>query len=161
MNLLRHPWLSLVVRFALGTIFVAAALPKIADPPVFAHNIYMFAMVPESFVNLQALLMPGVELVAGLALIAGVRPRAAAWLCTLMLLMFVVGLAINIARGNPVICSCFDPYAVQKPCAEQLDEMKMTILRDFGYLLLAAHVIWSGGGRVLAVAPDTEVVPAA
>ena len=33
---LTHPWLTVRVQIALGAIFVAAALPKIADPPSFS-----------------------------------------------------------------------------------------------------------------------------
>ena len=33
---LTHPWLTVRVKIALGAIFVAAAIPKIVDPPSFA-----------------------------------------------------------------------------------------------------------------------------
>jgi putative oxidoreductase len=156
MSALRHPVLALLVRLALGGFFVAAAIPKLMGPPAFAHNVHMYALVPGNVVNVQAILMPGVEIAAGLALLIGLRPRAAAWVCAFLLALFMTALAINLARENPVICSCFDPTPVVKPCAEQLSEMRMTILRDVGFLLLAAHVIWTGGSRLLAVAPDTE-----
>ena len=35
---LEHPWLTTRVQIALGVIFIAAALPKIVDPPSFAHR---------------------------------------------------------------------------------------------------------------------------
>ena len=33
-----RPWLSIRVQIALGAVFVAAAIPKILDPPAFAKN---------------------------------------------------------------------------------------------------------------------------
>jgi len=156
---LRHPVLALLVRVALGVIFVWAAWTKLAAPPVFAHNVHMYALLPGTLVNFVAIFLPGLEMAAGLALVFGVRPRAAAVLCTALLSVFIVGLAINLARENPVICSCFNPNAVIKPCAEQLGEMRMTILRDVGMLLMAAHVLWTGGGHLLAVAPDARPAP--
>ena len=69
---LTHPWLTVRVQIALGAIFVAAALPKIADPPSFAHMIYNYRILPGGLINISALVMPWVELLAGLALILGV-----------------------------------------------------------------------------------------
>ena len=43
---LTHPWLTVRVQIALGAIFVVAALPKILDPPSFAHMIYNYRLVP-------------------------------------------------------------------------------------------------------------------
>ena len=37
---LTHPWLTVRTQIALGIFFVVAALPKIADPPAFAHMVY-------------------------------------------------------------------------------------------------------------------------
>ena len=34
-----HPWLTVRVQIALGAIFVGAAIPKVIDPPGFAHMI--------------------------------------------------------------------------------------------------------------------------
>ena len=47
-RLLTHPWLTIRVQLALGAIFVIAALPKIADPPSFAHMIYNYRLVPST-----------------------------------------------------------------------------------------------------------------
>src|SRR5207249_2923751 len=68
---LTHPWLTIRVQIGLGAIFIVASLPKIADPPSFAHMIYNYRLLPGPLVNGLALLMPWVELLAGLALILG------------------------------------------------------------------------------------------
>ena len=67
-SLLRSSWLAIRVQLALGAIFVAAALPKIIDPPSFAHMIFNYRLVPGPLVNLMALTMPWIELLCGLAL---------------------------------------------------------------------------------------------
>lgn len=139
---LASEWLALRVQIALGALFVAAAIPKLKEPPVFAKNVHAYAMLPDSLVNLLALALPGVEIVAGLALIAGVWRRAAALVVSGLLLVFVAGLTLNLVRGNPVACSCFDIHAAVKSCSEQLKDMFHTILRDIGMLALAAHVLW-------------------
>ena len=52
--LLLHPWLTLRVQIALGAIFVAAALPKIVDPPSFAHMVFNYRLIPGALVNAMA-----------------------------------------------------------------------------------------------------------
>ena len=46
MRLVASPWFSIRVQLALGALFVAAAIPKILDPPSFAHMIYNYRLLP-------------------------------------------------------------------------------------------------------------------
>jgi uncharacterized membrane protein YphA (DoxX/SURF4 family) len=145
-QLLSSEWLAIRTQIALGVIFIAAALPKIAQPPVFAKSVHAYYMLPDMLVNAQALLLPGVELTAGLALVLGIRPRAAAWVAAALLAMFMVALAWNgFVTENPVNCSCFDLHPAPKTCSQLLWEMKELVVRDLGILALAAHVIWVRG----------------
>ena len=138
---LRSPWLTVRVQIALGAIFVAAALPKIADPPAFAHMIYNYRMLPGAAVNAVALLLPWIELLAGIALILGVWRREAAAVAGLLLLVFIAAIAFNLARGHAVDCGCFDVKAAGKTRPELLTEMRWVLLRDVGMLLLVAQVL--------------------
>src|SRR5207247_11062123 len=52
---LAHPWLTIRVQIALGIIFIAAALPKIVDPPSFARMIYNYNIMPWSLTTLTVL----------------------------------------------------------------------------------------------------------
>jgi uncharacterized membrane protein YphA (DoxX/SURF4 family) len=134
-------WLSIRVQLALGALFVAAAIPKILDPPSFAHMVYNYRLLPGALVNSMALVLPWVELLAGLALILGFWRRTAAGLTAILLLVFIGALSVNLARGNPVNCGCFDIKAKDMPRAELLSEMRWTILRDVGLLALAVQVL--------------------
>ena len=69
-QLRRSEWLAIRAQVALGCIFVAAALPKLQDPPGFAKNIWQYAMLPDWIINLKAMALPGIELIAGLAKVA-------------------------------------------------------------------------------------------
>ena len=136
-----HPWLTIRVQIALGAIFLVAALPKIADPPSFAHMIYNYRLVPGSLVNAMALVMPWVEILAGLALILGLWRREAAIVVGLLILVFLVAIGINLARGHAVDCGCFDVHAAGKTREEQLSDMRWVLVRDVGILLLVAQVL--------------------
>ena len=140
-----HPWLTIRVQLALGALFIAAALPKIADPPSFAHMIYNYKLLPGSLINAAALIMPWVEILAGLALVLGVWKRTAAKVIGLMLVMFIVAIGINLARDNAVNCGCFAVGAAAKTHDQLIDEMKWVIVRDIGMLVMVAQLLMSWG----------------
>jgi len=142
---LASPWLTIRVQLALGALFIIAAIPKIADPPSFAHMIYNYRIVPAQLINLMALTMPWVELLAGLALIAGVWRRAALLLIAAMLLVFITAIGINLARGNAIDCGCFNVADAGKTHEQRIFDMKLDIWRDLGMLLMVAQVGWARG----------------
>lgn len=146
-SLILHPWLTVRVQIALGAIFVAAALPKIADPPSFAHMIYNYRLLPGVAINLMALVMPWIELLSGLALILGLWRRAAAALTGVLLATFIVAIGINLARGHAIDCGCFDVKAAGKSPQEQLIDMKFVVARDAGMLLMVAQLLTAKGRR--------------
>ena len=136
---LTHPWLTVRTQIALGLFFVIAALPKIADPPAFAHMIYNYRILPGPLVNVSALVMPWAELLLGLALVCGIWRRSAALLVGALLAVFVVAISWNLARGNAIDCGCFDVADAGKSVAERFHDMRMVVVRDLGMLLLVAQ----------------------
>jgi len=105
-----HPTVRRGAQIVAGLIFLAAALPKIADVAAFAgsvHNFHMEPVVPVAATNLLAMTLPWIELIAGLALITGVRPRAGAVVYTVLLALFTIGVAAALARGLSFECGCF------------------------------------------------------
>ena len=138
---LSHPWLTVRVQIALGAIFVVAALPKVVDPPSFAHMIYNYRLVPGAAVNAMALVMPWVEILVGLALILGVWPRESAALAGFLLLVFIAAIAFNLVRGHAVDCGCFDVHSAGKSREELLGEMRWVLIRDAAMLLLVTQVL--------------------
>lgn len=151
-GLLAHPWLTIRVQIALGAIFIIAALPKIADPPSFAHMIYNYRLVPSPLINISALVMPWVELLAGLALILGVWKAAARTLVAIMLAVFIVAISINLSRDNAIDCGCFNVADRGKTHEQRIFDMKVDVFRDLGMLLLAGQ-LWYAGKREEDEAP--------
>ena len=136
---LTHPWLTVRTQIALGLFFVVAALPKIADPPSFAHMVYNYRLLPGPLVNLAALTMPWAELLMGVALICGIWRRTAATLVGALLVVFIVAISINLLRGNAIDCGCFDVADAGKSAEERFHDMWIVIVRDVGMLLLVAQ----------------------
>ena len=107
---LLHPTSRRVAQIVAGLIFLAAALPKIADLAGFAgsvHNFHLEPIIPMAATNLLAMTIPWVELVAGLALVSGVRPRAGAFVYTALMAVFTIGVISALARGLSFECGCF------------------------------------------------------
>jgi uncharacterized membrane protein YphA (DoxX/SURF4 family) len=142
---LASPWLSVRVQIALGLFFVVAALPKLVDPPSFAHMVYNYRLVPGALVNLMALAMPWLELLTGLALILGIWTRASAGLVGALLLVFILAISVNLVRGNAIDCGCFDVSEANKTVDERLADMRLVVLRDLGMLLMVAQILWAPG----------------
>jgi len=142
-NALAHPWLTIRVQLALGIFFVAASLPKLVDPPSFAHMIYNYRIVPGALVNLMALTMPWIELLSGLALILGIWKDAARTIIAALLLVFIVAISVNLARNNAIDCGCFDVTAAGKSHEERIADMHFVVFRDLGMLLMCAQLWWA------------------
>lgn len=102
-----HGWLDLVLRWVLGGLFILASAHKIADPAAFAKIVYGYDLFPAASINLIAILLPYIELTAGLALVAGVYPRAASVILSGLLVGFILVIGINAARGHVFDCGCF------------------------------------------------------
>jgi putative oxidoreductase len=144
---LLSPWLTVRVQFVLAALFFVAGLAKIADPPGFAHEIHNYRILPGGAVNLVALVLPWLEVTTAVALFLGIFRRTAAHIFGVLLLVFIVALGVNLARGRPVDCGCFGTAKVQKTDAERLREMKVVILRDVGMLLLVAQILAATRGE--------------
>ena len=141
---LASPWVTIRVQLALGVIFVAAALPKIVDPPSFAHMVYNYRLVPGALVNLAALTMPWIELLSGLALILGIWRGAARTIIGVLLLTFIMAISVNLARHNSIDCGCFDVNVAGKTREERIADMRFVVYRDLGMLLLVGQLWWAG-----------------
>lgn len=131
-----HAWLGLAARWYLAWVFIAACLHKIADPASFALDIATYELMPLWSINALALVLPWVELLAGVMLVVGYRVPAAALLIAGMMLVFIVALLAALARGLDMSCGCF----ASQGAAEEDPISYLTVLRDLGWLALAAYV---------------------
>ncbi len=106
-KLLNNSYVELSVRWFLGIIFLYACYHKIIAPAHFAKIIYGYYLFPDVSINLIAIVLPFIELIAGLAMILGIYPRSAVLIINGMLIMFIFALSINLIRGSQFDCGCF------------------------------------------------------
>ena len=145
MDRLKNRWIVVAFQVALGVIFVWASYHKIVDPPKFAKDIYNYKVTPGGLVNMVAIYLPWLELVAGILLIVGVLDRGATLLVGGMLIVFIAALGFNYLRGHPIDCACFVAAGTkEKTTDEMLSEMVVRIVQDVGMLLMVGYVLWCG-----------------
>ena len=102
--------LLLVLRVALGGIFVYAAWVKLRDPwQLFAMSIDSYRILPLQAVELAAHVIPWLELAVGLLLVAGVWLRISGSIVSLLLLTFFALMLRAYAKGMEINCGCFGP----------------------------------------------------
>jgi putative oxidoreductase len=131
-----HSVLGLAARLYLGTIFLLACWHKLIEPEAFAIDIATYQILPLALINPMAIILPWVELFAGLMLILGLRTRAAALLVAGMMAMFLGAISIALAKGLEMSCGCFASQgAAEDPISWR------TIVRDGGWMLLALYVL--------------------
>jgi putative oxidoreductase len=120
-----------IAQIAIGVIFLWAALTKIGDMADFARQVHNFRLAPLAAEHLVAMTLPWIELVAGLALLTGIRARAGAVVTLVLMLLFTVAVGAAWARGLDFRCGCFG-----KASATTIGPAKFA--ENVGYTLLAA-----------------------
>ncbi len=141
-RIFRSPWLELGARWFLGLTFIYASYHKIVLPAHFAKIIYGYDLLPGPSINLIAIILPFLELFAGLALVLGVYPRSAAAIISGMILAFTIGITINLARGHEFDCGCF-AFAKQGSASSAVQ----LLARDVILFALSLHVLRYAGRR--------------
>ena len=104
---LEQPGTVRVCQILIGAVFGVAGLAKIGNPGAFAEDIHNFRLVPVALENLVAVALPWIEIVAGVALVLGVRARAAAVLTAGLMAAFTLAVIVAMGRGLDIECGCF------------------------------------------------------
>jgi uncharacterized membrane protein YphA (DoxX/SURF4 family) len=102
-----QPWISLLVRLAMGAIMIAAAIPKMMDVDESVRAVRAYRLLPEVVVPLVGTALPYLEFVFGLVLLAGVFVRWSAILWLGLMAVFIFGVAWAWAKGYSIDCGCF------------------------------------------------------
>lgn len=112
--------------------FIAAAVPKLADPATFATAIRNYQAFPDWSVNLLSGFVPTLELLGAVMVLTGYKRTAASVALGGLTLGFIALIASVIARGIDVGCGCFGQ-------ADAASEVGWPLLwRDVGLLVAVA-----------------------
>lgn len=129
-KLLENRFILRGLHWALGAVFIYAGWAKLGSPQDFSDSIASFAILPNRLINPLALALPPFEIIAGLAVVLGIRRRAALLAITALTVIFLLALGSAIARGISVDCGCFGTSSASKAWVD--------LARDVGFLVAAA-----------------------
>lgn len=133
-RIIDNDFLTLLIRLVVGIIFIYASYYKIIDPQSFAKSIWYYHLIPGSLINIIAIVLPWVELLAGIGLIIGVNYKGSVALVNLMTFVFIIALLSAIIRGVSIDCGCFKAAAVSSESAWN------TLKYDIGLIILTIYL---------------------
>ena len=139
MKFLSNPKLVFLLRVFLGIIFIYASIDKIIDPLKFSDAIDNYHITPVEMNNLAALVVPWIELVAGVFLIIGIYVRGSSTIIILLLIWFIFILSQALVRGINVNCGCFNLTEQVNDVNLRADMIKR-IIEDVVFILIAFFV---------------------
>ncbi|MGD0476109.1 MAG: MauE/DoxX family redox-associated membrane protein [Candidatus Velthaea sp.] len=131
----------LVLRVAVGAVFIWAGALKIGHADVFAAQITAFGIVPHALIAPLALLLPVFEIVLGGYLIAGLYTRVAAVIAAIQLAIFAAAIASAVMRGLSLSCGCFGP-------GDKTVTSWPEVVRDVAVAAVAVFVAWQAPGML-------------
>ncbi|MDI6849820.1 MAG: MauE/DoxX family redox-associated membrane protein [Candidatus Saccharicenans sp.] len=135
MKVLKNRLFLLLLRLVVGGVFIWAAVTKIADPLSFAQDVRNYRLVGQSLSFLTAIILPWVELVAGIFLVIGIFPRSSALLISGLLVFFIILVAVTMLRGIDVECGCFGTFSRKADLG--------LILEDLLWLVMSLVLLFS------------------
>ena len=97
----------LLVQVLLGAVFVMSAVPKLVAPRRFVQDVLRYRVGPQPAARAYGWLLPYMELGVGFGLLLGWNVAWAAGGVLIMVASFMVAVAVAMARGESLTCSCF------------------------------------------------------
>jgi len=132
-----------ICRILLGLIFVVASLDKIAMPWMFGRAVVEYEILTGSFgylTSLVVIILPALELVTGVLLIANKLVRPSAILLLAMNIFFILIIFSAMIRGLNIECGCgLDDGPISVVVGTQADWG--AILRDIIFVVMNVIVL--------------------
>jgi len=110
----RQQTIGRIASIGLGVVFILAGTLKVADPWVFLGSLPAYGVPPILRVPVTVI-MPTLEVVLGIMLIAGWRTRMASIAAAGVLASFAGVIAFGWAQGTLQECGCFGPMLKRTP----------------------------------------------
>ncbi len=125
--------IALLVRIILGGLFAYAGILKITDIKGFAKTLSLYNLVPEQLLVVVAIMLPLLEIIAGIGLMFNVRFTLS--LITGMLIVFIVVLWYGILNNLEIDCGCFSTEELASH-----DSLRQAFYRDLVMLVGTVYI---------------------
>ncbi|GAA4598554.1 DoxX family membrane protein [Planotetraspora phitsanulokensis] len=138
-------WVTTLARLVLGiSLFVAGAI-KIGAPAVSVQAVKAYQLLPDAMATVVGHGLPIAEIIVGILLVLGLLTRPSAIVGGVLMVAFIIGISSAWARGLRIDCGCFGGGGTVG--ADQDPGYIWELLRDAGYLICAAWIIYRPPGR--------------
>ena len=127
-----------LARLGLAAVWLVSGVLKAVDPDQTYVAVRAYDVLPKAGVTLVAGILPWLEIVLGLLLLAGLATRVVAVASAGLLVVFIAGVVQAWARGLSIDCGCFGGGGAVDPGQTTYG---LELLRDAGFLLMAAWLI--------------------
>lgn len=124
-------------RWLLAAVFLYSGVVKLADPQNFATVVAGFGLLPKALLFPVALLLPFLEVVAGIGTLFAVRGSLA--VIAGMLVLFMAVLVYGISLGLDIDCGCFGPEDPE----QAYKGLRIALVRDAAMLAAVVFIYWS------------------
>lgn len=139
-------WIYKLSRWGLGGVFIYAGSIKLLEPKTFAALIEAYGVVPESLLLPVAIVLPALEVAAGIGLLFDIEGSLS--LIAGLLVMFIAILGYGVWMGLGIDCGCFGP---DDPEAKAFHGLRLSLYRDL--VMLAGIAFIYGWRRYRGVEP--------
>lgn len=139
-------WMYKISRLSLGGIFIYAGSIKLLEPKTFAILIEAYGIVPESLLIPVAIILPVLEVAAGIGMLFNIEGSLS--VIAGLLVLFIAILGYGIRMGIDVDCGCFGP---EDPESEAFHGLKASLYRDL--VMLSGIVFMYIWRRYRAIKP--------
>src|SRR6476661_969735 len=131
--------ITVLLRISLSAVFGVAGTTKLIDPDGTREAVKNFGS-PEPLAPVLSVALPLVELAIAAGLLFTGTARSSALAALLVLLLFVVAISVNLARGRTHDCHCFGQL-YSRPLGWP------TLSRNITFALGAVFVLWQPDTR--------------
>ena len=149
LRLINNRWAMLLLRLALGGLFIASSLSKLEHPYQFTDSVLSYHMLPEALARPFATALPFAELLIGCGLVLGIFvPLASALTIPLSLSLAIANIYALVRHVGGENCPCLGSLVTMSHSAALAIDIAMTLA---AVLLVAWHrkAEWFGFGQLL------------
>lgn len=133
-----QPWIGLLARLGLGGVLLYAGYLKAFTPDKSMMAVRAYEILPIWLANVMGIVLPWLEMGAGLLLILGIAVRYVSIFGSGLMVAFIIAISQAWARGLSIDCGCFGDGGAVDPSETKYLE---TILRDIGFAFLGFWLI--------------------
>ena len=128
-------WAYKLARWILGAVFIFAGSIKLLTPKPFAVMIEAYGIVPEGLIMFIAVVLPALEVAAGIGLVFDIEKSLG--VIAVLLTLFLALMIYGIWMGLDIDCGCFGP---EDPETEALQGLRLSLYRDLVMLVSVAFI---------------------